>query len=527
MIEPMLASPPPVPPGAPPGAARTRAVLAAILAAALLARLAPASWMSYFGDEVYFLDTARHGLRAALEHTERDVHPPLFNLLLALWLRLVPLFPEWGPRLLPIAIGLLWVIAVRRLAALSLGRRGALVAAAVVGLHPMAVQFTEPVRWYGLLALATTMVIIHLQRALAEGRRSDFAWLAIWNAVAGWTSILGWVVTGASLALWLSPRPPDAARVPWRRVLASYAAAMILLIPVAVVVIPQVLYFRSQVESTGLRAGLLFKPAYLAFALAAGQTSYPWDAPTLAALVVFAAGLATTLWCERRGMRFGAPLAVWLPAIAAGLLVITSISAPHYYLALLGGVAIAVGWLAELPGKAPRVALIGFAAVVAIGLTHLERGLQYQREEFLDPWRGIVADVRERARPGDLVLFSHPSVGLYAAGDPRFRVVLAPRDAAGALTAVAGGRVFALISPLSGMKADDIARERWLADSLAARGYAQVADSGLVRSDAPEARRRFSGRPFPAWRVRLLEWRSPGGAAPARGARRREDALTP
>jgi hypothetical protein len=494
--------------------------LACVAVVALLLRLALAARTSYFGDEIFSLEAAQPGLGSAWASGRTDVHPPLFNLLLALWLRAFPALPEWRARLLPIAIGLLWMVAAYRLAVLSLTPRGAMVAAAIVGLHPMAVLFTEPLRWYGLLALLVTMSLVYLQRALRWARGSDLAWLALWNALLGWTDAIGLLIVAASMPLWLGRHRWTPAPTPWRRVAASYAASALAVLPPVVALLPQLAAGMPGFDRTGLRAGLLAKPAYLAFALTAGQTSYPWDPVTLTGLAVFLAALVATLWRQRGHLGFSAPLAIWLPLVATSALVVTSLSAPHYYLALLAGVALLVGWISEQPGPAPRIAVCAFATLGTIGLVHLEAGRQFQREEFLDPWREIVTGLRGTTNPGDLVLFSHGSVGWYGADSSRFRKLLAPRDLPGVLSSgpapPAGAprrRILAVISPLSGAQPELNAIEHWLGDSLAARGYALAVDSGLVRSDAAAARRRFSGRPFPEWRVRLLEWRLPGNAA--------------
>jgi hypothetical protein len=230
--------------------------------------------------------------------------------------------------------------------------------------------------------------------------------------------------------------------------------------------------------------------------------------PTILASLVLFVSLVVFVIRHARSWRLSAQVLVWAPAVALSVLVITDYSAPHYYLALLAPVALACGALADRPARAARIAAAAYAVLAAIGLGHLLAGVQYQREEFSDPWRVVARHAQVAAGGDGLVVASHMSPVFYLRHDPRHAALVDSPPALPGALAAAGlpSRIVVVSTPLSGALPMMNGLAAWMADSLRARGYTQSAATGLVRTDSPALRRRFSSRPFPEFRVSESVW---------------------
>ena len=508
-----LAEPrPAVPPSPGRDSQSSSAALALILVGACGVRIFLASRWSFFGDEVFSLRASLHGFTHAWRASGEDIHPPLYHLLLAAWLGVMGPWPEWRARLLSIAIGVCWPFLVHRIAREHLSRSGALVAATIVALHPFAVQFTVPLRWYGAFALLATLTTHLTERVLRWGRRRDLALLSVTLVGAGWTHIFGWVLglgVFAVVAIAGLHRPRDPDRIGLREIALAALAVVAGWVPVFLLLGRRILEGVPGLDRTGIRSGLVLKPAFLILALLAGQASYPTDVLTLVALFVCFAALAAWAWRCRPHLSGGLGLVAQIPTLALVVFVVTDFSSPHYYLALLVPIALLAGRLSEQRDPAARIAVLAFGAAGVVGLAHLLLGVQYQREEFSDPWREVAEHARAAAGQEGWVLTTHSSPRFYMGDSTHSAEVVRPADLARAFAAMpvrTPQRIVAIIAPLSGALPELGAVARWLPDSLRARGYLAIRDTGMVRTDAPELRRRFSNRPFPEFRVRELDW---------------------
>ena len=90
-------------------------------------------FLSLWGDEVYTMNKARDSLDAIVTLWP-DAHPPLYYVVLHLWLQLVD--AEWWARLLSVLLSMLTVLAVYWLGRLALGPRTASAAAWLTALSP-------------------------------------------------------------------------------------------------------------------------------------------------------------------------------------------------------------------------------------------------------------------------------------------------------------------------------------------------------------------------------------------------------
>lgn len=156
--------------------------LGIVLLAAAVPRLFGLGHVSLWLDEI--LSTLRVG--SSLPETWRacqsdSVHPPLSELLMWFWFRAVDSEPL--RRLLPIAMGVLTVVLIWRLACRWFGRRAAMATAWIAAWSPLHVRYSQELRAYSLGLLALVLALAACDRALER---------------RGWS---GWAVLGLALSL--------------------------------------------------------------------------------------------------------------------------------------------------------------------------------------------------------------------------------------------------------------------------------------------------------------------------------------
>lgn len=154
------------------------ALLAIVLIAALFLRAREAVRTPLWYDELFTLWMARHSLTETLRLLPGDIHPPLPTMLVSLWWAIAGDHPFWL-RTLPIAVGLLTVIAAWGLGRALFGARAGLLAAALLALHPSHVYFSQELRGYGLLGLSFALSAWGAWRWREAGRARHAAlWVA-------------------------------------------------------------------------------------------------------------------------------------------------------------------------------------------------------------------------------------------------------------------------------------------------------------------------------------------------------------
>jgi mannosyltransferase len=177
---------------------------------ALVLRTYAIGSQSIWFDEAISLVNARQNLPDLINATRSDVHPPLYYLLLHLWLTVQQ--SEGYARFLSAVIGaatvsLVYFVGVRLLHSRLIG----LLAAILLALAPAHVALSQEARMYPLLGLLAVASVLLLDWALC--RDSVRAWLtyAAVCALLPWTHYYGFFVLVAhgigSLALrWRTPR---------------------------------------------------------------------------------------------------------------------------------------------------------------------------------------------------------------------------------------------------------------------------------------------------------------------------------
>ena len=115
-------------------------------------RLARLSFQPLWWDEGWSVYFATMDVGGVLERTAVDIHPPLYYLLLHVWIQLFGSSVA-SVRFLSVVIGTLTVLLIYIAGRLLLNRRGALIAAFLLTIAPLHIYYSQEVRMYGLVTL--------------------------------------------------------------------------------------------------------------------------------------------------------------------------------------------------------------------------------------------------------------------------------------------------------------------------------------------------------------------------------------
>lgn len=220
--------------------------LGAILAASAALRLHGLASDSLWLDEAVSWHEASLGFWAMIRATAADIHPPLHNILLHFTILLLG-DSEFALRLPSVVLGVAGIAAIYWAGSLIDGPPVGYLSAALLGLSPFHIYYSQEARDYALLALTATLFVGATIRALGTNRRSwhgasmATAILLLYSHAYGpllWFSIVIAVIASVGLC-----RDPDrttlvrwaiwqAAAIlvylPWARYLASHYRNMVI-----------------------------------------------------------------------------------------------------------------------------------------------------------------------------------------------------------------------------------------------------------------------------------------------------------
>ena len=204
---------------------RTGLLAGALIALGALARLRAAHAPFLTPDEALHLQIAgAPGLVEVYRSSLDNAHPPLFVLLLHLWMKAAA--TEWTLRLLPVLLGVLALVASWLWARRLVGEVGGLIALALLALLPAVVLVSSELRGYALLVCTLAAALAALERAVDEDSAAAMAAFGLLGALALLSHyaafrIVGVAVVYAAVRLFAAP----AARRMW----AAWAGASAIL----------------------------------------------------------------------------------------------------------------------------------------------------------------------------------------------------------------------------------------------------------------------------------------------------------
>jgi len=217
--------------------ARIVGALGVVVLVALTARLWLVDAQSGWVDEGYTMGVVRHTFSQILIQTTRsDAHPPLYYLLLHLWMHV------WGyglvqGRLLSLLCGLAAVPLLFTLAAALFDYTTALYASALLALSPIAVWYSDEMRMYALTGLFLLAAFTSLIGALRRDR--PILWLSYASCVAAavYTDYSAvYALVGAALSSLIVVLPQRDARRHW---VGAHLGAGVLVLPLAATFVHQ------------------------------------------------------------------------------------------------------------------------------------------------------------------------------------------------------------------------------------------------------------------------------------------------
>jgi len=308
-----------------------------------------------------------------------------------------------------IAVGSLWVVIV--LARRLFGPRAALLAGLLFAVNPLFVQFAQDARGYSMALLFVSASCYFFVRGV---QHDDPAPRFCWTAFTVVTALAAYCNFWAALvpvgqALSLAFLPPG--RIPWRRIVSSAAALVVLLVPLGLLI--------KSTDSAGVNwasgssAGRLFTHI---------RSSVPHvvlDLAALVAVVVVVGGIVLA----RRRPQIGALFerewslfftACWLAVPVGAVVLLSLVDKPllviRYLMVSLPAAvllaAVAVDRLWSTARRSGRV-MAGVLLVLLVGASAVGVA-QWYSKGGPDDFRPAVAFIADRAHPGDGMMIFAP-----------------------------------------------------------------------------------------------------------------------
>lgn len=389
---------------------------AAAVAAVLLALAVRLLWLdgkALWNDEAYSLRVALQPAPEVVSAIAADVHPPLYYLLLHLWLTIAP--GDGTGRMLSALAGTAAVAVAWLLARRLLSWPQAAFAAALCAILPFYVSWAQISRGYAVLLLASLVALLAAGEVLRRLERGA--------APAGGAGLAGWAaayVLGGAAALWTHNVGAflllgiNAAAF-WRllagqlrgvRPLLVWSACQVAILLLWAPWVPTVLEQSGRFGSdhfvvTGMevarRIGMLFGDFML------------WKLGGIAAAIGLAGAAFGAMRLDLRAAHAQVALAaILVPIGACVLLFLTGRPALGYSVANLIWIpALAAILLAATLRRPARGAAAGawVGIALAVGFVALTgRGLQNWYASPNPAWDRIAARLVEEVRPGDAIL---------------------------------------------------------------------------------------------------------------------------
>jgi len=385
----------------------------ALVGLALVVRSYRLGTNSIWFDETVSLINAQMSVPNLIDATRADVHPPLYYLLLHVWLG-VPVVgsqhPESWARFFSAvcsagAVGLTYMLGVELLGSGMAGLLGAL----LVTFSPASVAQGQEARMYPLLGLLTFGALLLLRRALT--RDSHGYWLAFGAvcALLPWVHYFGFFVLAALglASLGYARRYPQGVL----RTVLVLGVASLLFLPWVPNLLAQLAPSAGRFWRPPMSWGLLGDTGYQMTFFSTPDHGWfedpltVWGADLFGALVVL--GTAALVWRRHAGIALILILSVPIALAAAVSLWLVPVYEPRYVLFTLPAFALLAA--AGLMQVRSRWLAIGCLTVVlageAISLQALFTDGYYARPDLRQAAREIIQDFQ----PGDVIL--HTALG--------------------------------------------------------------------------------------------------------------------
>jgi hypothetical protein len=384
--------------------------LAALLALGAALQLSN-PYFTFFDDEIAILQAALNPVKdTLLAYTQgggQHRHPPLYDLLLAAWMRLTGGALLWLrlPAILAFLAGL-WALA--RAAERLAGPRAAAAVICLGALWPYGFHFGRVAGWYSFAFLGVACVTAAYVALLESPSRPR--WLALFAAclLLLYSSYFGWAILGLlAVDAWIRFRGRS-----WRP-LAAIGATLVAL---ALAWWPMwhaflaLMYNDREILRPGFSplATLLFS-GFNIYTLLVSESAAPWvwwlSVP--AALAGVAATGAALRGSSADGRLLLAGFAVLFAAMSLlNLLTTKRLLLPAPWLLLFFALAFAAA-------RRPKFLAASLAVIAICGWIGIFRRDAYSATRLVEPWPRVAREAATQARRGNVVIGNNPAFFFY------------------------------------------------------------------------------------------------------------------
>lgn len=379
--------------------------LAGIIALAVALRFFHLTEDSFWFDEGVSIRIGRLDLLELGRASAKDTHPPLYYLLLHVWMGIFG-DSELAIRSLAAVIGVLIVPVVFLLGRALAGVGVGLAAALFCAVSPLQIEFSQEARNYSLLCLLAGLSFLALLAVIDRpSRRASIAYVVL---TAGLLYTHVWalfvLLAQAAFLLCLVFRTTDGAPAR-RRELWRYAKlqglALLLFSPWWYVVAK---HTKDEVEGQG-QIGWISRPSQSS--LADTLLAYAGSRTGLVITAVIAA-LAVAVVRKRLLTRSTGLLVAWLAIPILVPFVLSFGPQAFYQIKYTIASSLAYFLLVAVLCLVFSQRVVRLAAVVAVTIPLVAGTVDYFRTNQKEDWRDAAAFVERNALPGDLVVFDVP-----------------------------------------------------------------------------------------------------------------------
>ena len=371
-------------------------------------------------DEAWSVRIARKSLTAGLAIVTHDKHPPLFYMLLHIWIRLVGT-SEFSLRFLSVLAGIVCVVVIYQVGREMFDQSTGLVAALMVAVGPFQVWYSQEARMYPLSLAFSLLSVLFLWKARDQKSPKYWAGYIFFTLLMVFTHYIAGLVLVGQAAFLLLDALENRERIPvLKKWLLCLLAMGLVGLPWLPTVISQVQIdsgpppWIAQLFGTPTLMDLLFNTFFLHFLL-----SNPELYPRWLRLVTYSIGmalLALAILETRLSFPFlkvtrQTAVVFCLLCLALPIGTVWLISqhwpmyVPRYLLAFSGYLYLLFAWgIQKIPHRWGR-----FLVTILIVATLAMGSVQSYHEQRERDWGTIAGYILEHGKESDVVVITPPA----------------------------------------------------------------------------------------------------------------------
>lgn len=390
---------------------RRLAIACGILLLASLFLLYQLDAKSLWVDELFSVRMAHSDFGSILSDVVRDFHPPLYFLLLRIWVIFAG-DSDFAVRFLSVIWGLLSLPLVYRLGTAIVHTKLGLLTTCLLAASPFFVLFSRMARYYSMamfLGLASCLLFIEF---LKRGTRRTLLIYILFSTSALYTFYLTAPSLAAQAAYLLLGRRTHASRA--KAWFLSQLVLLVLFSPWLVIMTQQMGRADQMLEADFARGLLTYtlKLGYPLYSFSLGETIFPWHPLAVAGMGVFLFLLLSgSAYLKQKG-QLAALLFIIIPLVVTVLTVThvstgtpflnvpsrTIFAAPFFYLVVAGGLL----WMRSRRWQTVLFLVITIAW--GCSLRNYYASEQFHNPVYVIPAREMATQVATASEPGDVIV---------------------------------------------------------------------------------------------------------------------------